>query len=83
MRLLLAIFLPWLAFFTLGRPLAGIVCLILQLTLMEAAKLAETAAQGQRSARAATAVTVEVVQRQQLYLDVLRGYEPVQGAHDD
>ncbi len=33
MRLLLAIFLPWLLFFTIGRPLAGIICLILQLTL--------------------------------------------------
>jgi uncharacterized membrane protein YqaE (UPF0057 family) len=34
MRLLLAIFLPFLVFFTIGRPLAGIVCLILQLTLI-------------------------------------------------
>ena len=34
MRLLLAIFLPFLAFFTIGRPLAGIVCLILQITLI-------------------------------------------------
>lgn len=34
MRLLLAIFLPFLAFFTIGRPLAGIFCLILQLTLI-------------------------------------------------
>ena len=34
MRLLLAIFLPFLVFFTIGRPLAGIVCLILQLTLV-------------------------------------------------
>ena len=33
-RLLLAIFLPFLAFFTIGRPLAGIVCLILQITLI-------------------------------------------------
>ena len=29
MRLLLAIFLPFVAFFTIGRPIAGIVCLIL------------------------------------------------------
>lgn len=34
MRLILAIFLPWLQFFTIGRPFAGIVCLILQLTLI-------------------------------------------------
>jgi uncharacterized membrane protein YqaE (UPF0057 family) len=34
MRLLLAIFLPWLQFFTIGRPVSGIICLILQLTLI-------------------------------------------------
>ena len=34
MRLILAIFLPWLQFFTLGRPIAGIICLILQCTLV-------------------------------------------------
>ncbi|HYV20996.1 MAG TPA: YqaE/Pmp3 family membrane protein [Verrucomicrobiae bacterium] len=34
MRLLIAIFLPWLAFFTIGRPFAGIICLILQLTVL-------------------------------------------------
>jgi uncharacterized membrane protein YqaE (UPF0057 family) len=34
MRLLLAIFLPFTVFFTIGRPLAGIICLILQLTLI-------------------------------------------------
>jgi uncharacterized membrane protein YqaE (UPF0057 family) len=34
MRLLLAIFLPFAAFFTIGRPVAGIVCLILQITLI-------------------------------------------------
>jgi uncharacterized membrane protein YqaE (UPF0057 family) len=34
MRLLLAIFLPFLVFFTIGRPLAGFVCLILQITLI-------------------------------------------------
>lgn len=34
MRLILAIFLPFLAFFTIGRPIAGIVCLILQVTLI-------------------------------------------------
>ena len=34
MRLLIAILLPWLAFFTIGRPISGIVCLILQITLI-------------------------------------------------
>lgn len=34
MRLLIAIFLPPLLFFTIGRPIAGIVCLLLQITLI-------------------------------------------------
>lgn len=34
MRLLLALFLPWVTFFTIGRPFAGVICLILQLTLI-------------------------------------------------
>ncbi|HIE4190349.1 TPA: YqaE/Pmp3 family membrane protein [Stenotrophomonas maltophilia] len=34
MRLLIALILPWLSFFTIGRPFAGIVCLILQITLI-------------------------------------------------
>jgi uncharacterized membrane protein YqaE (UPF0057 family) len=34
MRLLLAIFMPWLQFFTIGRPFAGFFCLLLQLTLI-------------------------------------------------
>ena len=34
MRLLIALLLPWLLFFTIGRPLAGILCLILQITLV-------------------------------------------------
>jgi uncharacterized membrane protein YqaE (UPF0057 family) len=34
MRLLLAILLPWLQFFTIGRPIAGIICLILQITVI-------------------------------------------------
>jgi uncharacterized membrane protein YqaE (UPF0057 family) len=34
MRLLLAIFLPFLAFFTIGRPIAGVICLILQITIL-------------------------------------------------
>jgi hypothetical protein len=33
-RLLIAIFLPFLLFFTIGRPIAGIICLILQITLI-------------------------------------------------
>jgi len=34
LRLLLAIFLPFLLFFTIGRPIAGIICVILQITLI-------------------------------------------------
>jgi uncharacterized membrane protein YqaE (UPF0057 family) len=34
MRLLIALILPWLTFFTIGRPLAGIICLVLQITLI-------------------------------------------------
>lgn len=34
MRLLIALMLPWLTFFTIGRPLSGIACLILQITLI-------------------------------------------------
>lgn len=34
MRLIFTFFLPWLTFFTVGRPLAGIVCLALQFTLI-------------------------------------------------
>jgi len=34
MRLLIAILLPWLAFFTISRPFSGFICLILQLTLI-------------------------------------------------
>lgn len=34
MRFLIALILPWLTFFTIGRPLAGIFCLILQITLI-------------------------------------------------
>lgn len=33
-RLLIAIFIPFLVFFTIGRPVAGIICLILQITLI-------------------------------------------------
>jgi len=34
MKLFLALFLPFVAFFTIGRPMAGLVCLFLQLTLI-------------------------------------------------
>ncbi len=34
MRLLLALIVPWLQFFTIGKPIAGIICLILQITLI-------------------------------------------------
>ena len=34
MRLILAIFIPWLQFFTIGRPFSGFFCLILQITLI-------------------------------------------------
>jgi uncharacterized membrane protein YqaE (UPF0057 family) len=34
MRLIIAILLPFLVFFTIGRPIAGILCLILQVTLI-------------------------------------------------
>ncbi len=34
MRLLIAIVLPWLTFFTIGRPWTGLLCLVLQITLI-------------------------------------------------
>ena len=34
MRLLLAIFLPFLSFLTIGKPVAGIICLLLQITVI-------------------------------------------------
>ncbi|MBV8660054.1 MAG: YqaE/Pmp3 family membrane protein [Burkholderiales bacterium] len=34
MRLLLAIVLPWFQFFTIGRPFAGLFCLLLQITVI-------------------------------------------------
>ncbi len=34
MRLIIAIVLPWLLFFTIGRLIAGVICLILQVTLI-------------------------------------------------
>lgn len=34
MRLLIAFLLPWLTFFTIGRPIAGVLCLFFQITLL-------------------------------------------------
>lgn len=34
MRLILAIFFPFVVFFTIGKPISGIVCLILQITVI-------------------------------------------------
>ena len=34
MRFLIALLLPWLTFFTIGRPIAVIICLVLQITLI-------------------------------------------------
>ncbi|MBA5725617.1 MULTISPECIES: YqaE/Pmp3 family membrane protein [Bombella] len=34
MRILIAFFIPWLTFFTIGRPIAGIICLLLQITIL-------------------------------------------------
>jgi len=34
MRLILAILLPWVNFFTIGRPISGVICLILQITVV-------------------------------------------------
>jgi uncharacterized membrane protein YqaE (UPF0057 family) len=34
MRLIIALILPWLTFFTIGRPMSGLICLLLQLTVI-------------------------------------------------
>jgi hypothetical protein len=34
LRLILALLVPWLNFFTIGKPIQGVICLILQLTLI-------------------------------------------------
>jgi uncharacterized membrane protein YqaE (UPF0057 family) len=34
MRLVIAFFFPWLTFFTIGRPFAGVICLLLQITVL-------------------------------------------------
>lgn len=34
MRLLISFLLPWLTFFTIGRPFAGLFCFVMQLTLI-------------------------------------------------
>jgi uncharacterized membrane protein (DUF485 family) len=33
-RLLIAFLLPWLTFYTIGKPIAGVICLILQVTVI-------------------------------------------------
>lgn len=33
-RILIAFFIPWFTFFTIGRPLAGVICLVLQITIL-------------------------------------------------
>lgn len=33
-RLVIAFFFPWLTFFTIGRPFAGVICLVLQITVL-------------------------------------------------
>ena len=34
MRLLVSLIFPWLTFFTIGRPIAGFFCLIMQITII-------------------------------------------------
>jgi uncharacterized membrane protein YqaE (UPF0057 family) len=34
MRLLISLVLPWLTFITIGRPITGLLCLILQMTII-------------------------------------------------
>jgi uncharacterized membrane protein YqaE (UPF0057 family) len=34
MRLIISLFFPWLAFFTINRPIAELICLVLQITLI-------------------------------------------------
>ncbi|NHN85707.1 YqaE/Pmp3 family membrane protein [Acetobacter musti] len=34
MRLIISFFLPWLTFFTIGRPISGLICLFLQITIL-------------------------------------------------
>lgn len=34
MRYLLAVFLPWFVFFTMGKVIQGIICLVLQVTVI-------------------------------------------------
>jgi uncharacterized membrane protein YqaE (UPF0057 family) len=34
MRYLLALFFPWAVFFTMGKPVQGIICLLLQISLV-------------------------------------------------
>ena len=34
MRLIISLIFPWLTFFTIGRPIAGFICLLLQITII-------------------------------------------------
>ena len=34
MRYIIALLLPWLSFFTIGKPISGVICLLLQITLI-------------------------------------------------
>lgn len=34
MRFLICIFIPWIGFFTIGRPISGVIFLLLQMTLI-------------------------------------------------
>ena len=34
MRYVIALFFPWLTFFTMGKPIQGIICLVLQITMI-------------------------------------------------
>ena len=34
MRIVIALLLPWLLFFTIGRPIAGVICLVLHATII-------------------------------------------------
>ncbi len=34
MRFILALLVPWLQFFTIGKPISGLICLFLQITII-------------------------------------------------
>ncbi len=33
-RIIIALLVPWFTFFTIGRPIAGVICLVLQVTII-------------------------------------------------